>query len=205
MITLDERNPDADERQRLAEHRQSIKTRVAMPGIIESFDADAQTVTVRCATRELLNLDGDQSWVDIPPLVDVPIVFPRAGGYVLTMPIKPGDECLVVFADNCIDGWWQSGGVQNQIDFRRHDLSDAIAIPGMWSQPRVLPNYSTDSAQLRTEDGSAYIELKGGTINIVGSAVNIRAGGATVIEGKNFLAHTHGGVDSGPSNTGGVS
>ena len=63
-----------------------------------------------------------------------------------------------------MDAWWQSGGVQNQIDCRRHDLSDGYCIPGPWSQPRTIPNYSTSSAQLRTESGSSYIELEANDI-----------------------------------------
>lgn len=115
-------------------------------------------------------------------LVDVPIVIPRAGGYALTLPIQAGDECLVVFGDMCMDGWWQSGGVQNQVECRRHDLSDGFAIIGVWSQPRVIPGYSTGSAQLRNDAGSAYVELAGDTINIVGGTVNIKAGRVNINE-----------------------
>lgn len=182
MINLNERAPSEERQNRLDERAASIKTRVAIPGIIQSFDAAAQTVTVRPALREKLNLDGTEQWVDIPLLVDVPVALPRAGGYALTLPIQAGDECLVVFGDMCMDGWWQSGGVQNQVECRRHDLSDGFAIVGIWSQPRVLPNYSTSSAQLRNEEGSAYVEIAGSTINIVGGVVNIKAGTVNINE-----------------------
>jgi hypothetical protein len=199
-----------------------------MPGIIQSFDATEQTVTVQCAIREKINMDCNLSWQDIPLLLDVPIIFPRAGNYILTMPIQAGDECLVVFGDSCMDAWWQSGGVQNQIDCRRHDLSDGYAIVGLYSQPRRIANYSTNTAQLRNLSGSAYVELNGNTINIVGSEVNISAStvnvngpnttitGRTVIDGKtsitsetdiqgrDFISHTHSGVMTGGGSTGGV-
>ncbi|MGI8770932.1 MAG: Gp138 family membrane-puncturing spike protein [Acidobacteriaceae bacterium] len=35
----------------------------------------------------------------MPILADVPIFLPSAGGFTLTMPIMPGDECEVVFSD----------------------------------------------------------------------------------------------------------
>ena len=118
MIDLNVRAP-YDERQKRIDSRASAnKLRVAVPGIIESFDPGEQTVTVRVAIREKVLLDGDEKWVDIPLLLDVPIVIPRAGGYCLTLPVQKGDECLVVFGDMCIDAWWQSGGIQNQIDCR---------------------------------------------------------------------------------------
>lgn len=142
--------------------------RVACPGIIESFDLETQTATVRLAINErLVASDNERSHAEIPPLLDVPIALPRAGGYALTMPIKIGDECLVIFADMCIDAWFANGGVQNQTERRRHDLSDGICIPGIWSQPSKIANYSGDSCQLRTDSGDSYIELKGGTVNIV--------------------------------------
>ena len=203
MINLDEVNPIPRRQDALRERQASIKIRCHVPGIVQSYDAAQQTVTVQVAIRECLILeDGTEKWTDIPLLLDVPIVFPRAGGYVLTLPITQGDEVLVCFGDACIDAWWQNGGVQNQIDIRRHDLSDAFAIPGPWSQPRRVSNYSTNSCQLRNEAGTAYIELAGSTINIVGSAVNIS--GTTTIEGRSWMGHKHSGGRTGGGNTGGV-
>lgn len=138
-----------------------------VPGIIQSFDSKEQTVVVQPALREEISIeDGTKEWVQLPLLLDVPICFPRAGGYSMTMPIKQGDECLVIFLDSCIDAWWSHGGIQNQIEKRRHDLSDAVAILGIWSQPKVLPNYSTNSCQLRNDKGTSYIDLKDDEINL---------------------------------------
>lgn len=174
MIPLTELAPDRRKNSENFARERENNLRVSCPGIIQSFDPKEQTVTVQPAIREKrLTPEGEEQWVDLPPLVDVPVVFPRAGGYVLTFPVKPGDECLVIFGDACMDAWWQSGGVQNQIDCRRHDLSDGYAIPGPWSQPRTIPGYSTDSVQLRNESGSAYVEIAGDTINIVGGTINI--------------------------------
>ena len=226
MINLDEMNP-LPERMDLMRQRQTMnKIRCHVPGIVQSYDAAQQTVTVQVAVRELFNKDGEETWTEIPLLLDVPIVFPRAGGYVLTLPINQGDEVLVCFGDACIDAWWQNGGVQNQIDIRRHDLSDAFAIPGPWSQPRRVSNYSTNSCQLRNEAGTAYVEIDGSVVNIKASVVNIDAGaintrgtgggnvnisgtvnisgGHTTIDGRSFLGHTHTGVETGGGSTGGV-
>ena len=147
----------------------SSRIRVAMPGIIKSFDVKTQTASVQPALRERINLKGVLSWVDLPLLPDVPVILFRAKDYVLTFPISEGDECLLVFGDMCIDAWWQSGDVQNQVEKRRHDLSDAFAIVGLWSQPRVIEDYSEDTVQLRNEDGTTYVELDsdGETINVV--------------------------------------
>jgi hypothetical protein len=152
----------------------SNNLRVALPGIIEEFDPKTQTATIQLALREkIINQDLSQEWVNIPLLLDVPIVLPRAGGFVLTMPIQKGDECLVIFADMCIDAWFSNGGIQNQLEKRRHDLSDGFCVLGTWSQPHIIPNYSTTSAQLRTVDGSAAITLSKGEIDINAAVVKI--------------------------------
>lgn len=153
--------------------------RVACPGIIQSFNEEEQTVVVQLALRELISRENlSQEWIDIPLLLDVPIVVPRAGNYCMTFPIKQGDECLVIFADMCIDAWFSYGGIQNQLERRRHDLSDGFAILGVWSQPNRIKNYSTNSTQLRNLDGTSYIEIKGNDINLIG---NVKVNGRSVV------------------------
>lgn len=179
MNKLQESFPDPLQKDELLQKQMGTRMRVAVPGIVQSFDPSSQTCTVRCAVREQVDINGELTWVEIPLLLDVPVVFPRAGGYVLTMPVAEGDECLVVFGDVCIDAWWQSGGVQNQVEIRRHDLSDGIAIMGLWSQPRVVPGYSMAGAQLRNVSGSASITISGDNITI-SAAGNVTIQGATV-------------------------
>jgi len=160
--------------------------RVSAPGIIQSFDANTQTCTVQLALREeVTKEDYTKEWMNLPLLLDVPIVIPSAGGYSLTLPIKKGDECLVIFSDCCIDAWFSNGGIQNQIEKRRHDLSDAICIPGLYSQPNVIPNYSTTSTELRNISGTSKISLSENQINI--TSPNI------ILNGVNWN-HTHTGV-----------
>ncbi|MDE1483456.1 Gp138 family membrane-puncturing spike protein [Xenorhabdus bovienii] len=140
---------------------------VALPCIIQSFNADAVTVTAQPAIRwKVTNSEGKTESVALPLLVDVPVIFPRGGGVTLTFPVKAGDECLVIFADRCIDYWWQNGGVQEPVDPRQHNLSDGFAIVGPQSQAKKISGISTSAAQLRTDDGAAYIELSPGSHNI---------------------------------------
>lgn len=134
--------------------------RVSLPGIIQSFDPIACTCTVQPAiSGQVANEAGEFKSAPLPLLVDVPVVFPRGGGCTITFPVKAGDECLVVFSDRCIDFWWQNGGVQEPVDPRQHDLSDAFAFIGPQSQAEVIGNISTSTLQMRTDDGAAYIEL----------------------------------------------
>lgn len=169
----------------LASERAQIKDqiRVALPGIIQSFDPETVTADVQPAIKSVQwNNDETTSTREYPLLVDVPVVFPRGGGVTLTFPVKAGDECLVVFSDRCIDFWWQNGGVQEPADHRMHGLSDAIAIIGPQSQAKKISHISSRTAQLRTDDGQAWIELDPGNHGITAvtpGTLTAQAGGDT--------------------------
>ncbi|SAT62218.1 putative bacteriophage protein [Klebsiella pneumoniae] len=200
----------------LASERKTLneQLRVALPGIIQSFDPDAVTAVVQPAIRYIeRDNDGNKTTKDYPLLVDVPVVFPRGGGCTLTFPVEEGDECLVIFADRCIDFWWQSGGIQEPVDGRMHDLSDAFCIVGPQSQAKKISGISTTAAQLRTDDGSAFIEVApGGAVTIDSPQITINgplqvngeitSTGDQVAGGISQISHTHGGVEPGGGSTG---
>lgn len=132
----------------------------AIPGIVQSFNAEALTCEVQPAIQgKVRQEDGSIQLVNLPLLLDCPVVFPHAGGVSLTFPIKPGDECLVVFSCRAIDLWWQSGGVQPPAETRMHDLSDGFVIPGPYSQVKKISGVSTEVAELRSDDGAARLSL----------------------------------------------
>lgn len=148
----------------------------AMPAIINTFDAVAMTCTARVAIKgQLQQQDGTWQDVEIKPLLDVPVVFPSGGGFILTFPVAPGDECLIILASRCIDAWWQLGGVQPQMEFRMHDLSDGFAIVGPRSQPRVVSGLSTTATQLRSADGATCVEVAPGKITLTAADVVVHA------------------------------
>lgn len=200
--------------------------RVALPGVVQSFDpGPPATVSVLIATKELVMQNVSSTGITlqtqaiaIPLLTDVPILIPNAGGFSLTFPIQQGDECLVAFTDTPLDAWFQSGGTDNNpMSQRRHSLSDGVAIFGVRSTPRGIQDYSTDSVQLRTDDGTVVVELTSNTINVNAPTVNVNAenvtvtgsssvtlGESTTIDGRLFLNHLHRGVTSGPSDSGPV-
>jgi hypothetical protein len=181
-LGITERISTQEETQRAALDNVFARLRVALPGIIHSFDPQAQTAVIQPAIRERIKLNAVEQDLDLPLLPDVPVVFPRAGGFCLTMPVKPGDECLVIFADLCIDGWWTAGGVQSMAEKRRHDLSDAFALLGPWSQPRRVAGFNMNAAQLRNDTGTAVLEV---------SATGVSITGPLTINGQSYLAHTH--------------
>lgn len=170
----------------------------ALPGYVVSVDLAAQTVTVQPTVKGVTTDRGNaEALVNLPVLPDVPICWPRGGGFALTFPVAAGDEVLVVFASRAIDSWWQSGGIGAPVEARMHDLSDGFAILAPTSQPKRLAGVSASAAQLRNTAGTARISLNSdGSVDIVSSA--LRHNGVNV-----GSTHVHGGVQTGGGTTGG--
>lgn len=102
----------------------------ALPGIVESFDAETQTAVVRPAVKRAVchpeRNEGSprRSDVSLPLLRDVPVFMP------VPFDVRPGDLCLLIFADCDIDAWLETGGIEKTASGRMHSLSDAVAFVG---------------------------------------------------------------------------
>jgi hypothetical protein len=112
---------------------------------------------------------GETTDVQLPTLGMAPVQFASGGGFTITHPVKANDEGIAVFAARCIDAWWQNGGIQPQLEQRRHHLADSMYVPGIRSTPRKLnPPASTTSVQIRSDDGQGYVELASNhVVNVV--------------------------------------
>lgn len=188
----------------------------AMPGIVEAVDFSTMTCTVQPAIQGIItDQNGKDTFVNLPLLVMVPIVFPSAGGFTITMPLKINDEVLVVFSSRCIDSWWQSGGIQVPAEQRMHDLSDGFCIPGPKSVPHKISNISSTALQIRNNAGTSYVEISAtGQINLVSTTKvtmtapevdltgNLIVTGDVVALGVSLTTHIHSGVTTGPGDSG---
>jgi Phage protein Gp138 N-terminal domain len=173
-----------DQRERTEDRLESLK--VALDGRqaqmwtslpAKVLEYNSTDMTVRCKATipvRIQNQDGSYTWKDIPDLPDVPVCFPRAGGFVITFPILPGDPVLVVFSSRCIDGWWASnpdvsGPQSKPYEMRMHDLSDGFAIPGPFSRPEAQGiNPSTTNLEIRDEGGTTFLQITpDGHINLI--------------------------------------
>ena len=216
-----ERYTDPEETLRLAFDGAQARLWTALPGIIQEFDPVRMVCTVQPAINGIIRTpEGNYEPIQMPLLLDCPVVFQGGGGVTMTFPITEGDECLVVFGSRCIDSWWQQGGVQGQAELRMHDLSDGFVLAGVRSQPRAF-DVDTSSAQLRSDDGSTLIKLDPTAQTIVltapsGATINANTtingnlhvtgtitGDTDVVTGSISLkSHHHGGVQPGGGNTG---
>ena len=195
--------------------------RVATPAFTTTaIDPVTQTVTVQIALQEQVRTDIGPQWYDVPPIIMVPVVMPRGGGYSITLPVKAGDEGMLVFCDTCFDFWWVNGqnnapvaanvlaeaqsveippipsGSQVQNEIRRHHIHDCGFIPGMWSKPdaAAFSNYSLSSLQIRSNDGNTIVDVAESGVTVTGGNVTVNASGTAQITAPHVLANATSGT-----------
>ena len=140
-----------------------------LPGIIQAvtWNNGAPYAKVKLAVMGRTIDSGQKiTFCNLPELPECPLWFPRGGGYSLTFPVSKGDECMVIFSARSIDEWFTQGKAAPAYDLRMTDLSDGIAVVGLMSQKRPLKNISTNSCQLRSDDGKNFVNLSDGNITI---------------------------------------
>jgi len=162
VFDLSERFVDYEEtvRQEQAAHQACIWT--ALPCIINKHIPEKNTVESQPAIQ--LNVvdvnTGQSKWQSIPAGDDQPLLLLGGGGTAITIPVQQGDEGLAIYSSRCTENWFCDGGVKPQASARMHNLSDAFVIPGFRSQPNKIPKVSTTSWQLRTYDGTSFMDFK---------------------------------------------
>ena len=145
-----------------------------LPGRFESYEGH---VTRKSKVKPLAKYrTPDNQNIDMPIIDNVPVIFPSAGAFNLLYPIKRGDGCLILFAESGIGNYLAGTGQPvNSDDQSRFSLTDAIAIPGMWTFRNSPKNADrielTDSGDLEIEVGGNLIKVgKLGTLDILGAS-----------------------------------
>lgn len=129
----------------------------AMPAIVDSYDATTQTVSAKPALNRKTE-DSHLPWVSIS---DIPVVFPSAGGGLLSFPVNVGDTVLLLFSKDSIDQWKAGdGSAVNLNSERTHSASDAIALVGLYTtQTHLNPN--PEDVELKFNDNSITLKADG--------------------------------------------
>ncbi len=137
-----------------------------VPGKFLSYDYKTQKCSVQPLLRKVYI---EKTAVNLPVIENVPVVFPRSSSAGITFPIHKGDKCLIIFCERSIDEWKSQGEISTPQDPRRYDLSDAIAIPGLFSfSDKSLSSNNTD---VEIHNKSFVISLTGsGKVKIIGKS-----------------------------------
>jgi hypothetical protein len=155
-----------------------------------------------------ITIGQEVKYLPMPEINDVPVILPCAqnAGFLLTLPLKPGDTGLLIVADKDITNFMSSGEVNDPplgsypeiSNVRKRSITDVIFIPGLSSDQIAIESYNTECIELRDlqrksyislgpdgivmTDGSAVYEMKGGSVKTTApGTINTEAQGAVSI------------------------
>src|SRR5688572_27914355 len=133
--------PELAELIRRALESRLAQVRVSMPGVIVSYDAATKTATVQPALSDVVFDDDDERVVnEIPPIQNVPVVWPSCSALSIHGNLEEGDTGDLVFATNSISDWQRSGQVAAPGNLRLHPLGSAKFYPGLRHEKNTLPD-----------------------------------------------------------------
>lgn len=126
-----------------------------IPGEVVSFDDKAQTITVQPLYKPQFGGEA----VDMPQLFEVPMRFQRAGGFVITTPIKPGDKVTLRPQMRSSENY-HGGEDYEASDARTFSLADYEAfLDGGEALTDPIPNFNSENMEIRSADGKFAIEM----------------------------------------------
>lgn len=174
------------------------------------------TVTVQPLVSQL---SGNNVAVQHGKLFRLPYLRLQGGTNAVIIDPAPGDIGLAVFCARDISSLKDQGNVDKvkagsilgvpPASGRQYSMADGIYLGGMLNaQPVQYVRFSATGMELVSPTKitlqAPEINLAASTKVVIDSPANDIKGGATKIDNKVFLLHTHVGVQTGGSNSGGV-
>lgn len=128
----------------------------ALIGMVQTYNSATMRAEIQPVQMKMVN--GIPT--ALPVLVDVPVLFPSNGSFHVVFNLLPGSFVLCVIAEHAIDQWLTMGSIAPPGNSRRCDLSDAVAIPGLFPTPGVLvPPCATGALEIRNSVGTTMMSL----------------------------------------------
>jgi hypothetical protein len=134
----------------------------AFPAVVKSYDAETRRAEVQPSLKRKMS-NGE--FMDLPIIVDVPVLYFGTAKAGIHIPLEEGDEVLIVCSERCLDSWKDAGGDSiEDADTRRFSFPDAICIPGL--QAQTFPNIKDKKGFSLHHDSKIVITTEKTTITV---------------------------------------
>ncbi len=120
--------------------------------------------------------DGEAvAFETLPVIPNVPVVWPRGGGFFVTFPIAAGDHVLLIFSERSFAEWRATGAIGDAADTRAHSLSYPFAIPGVAPDASPIADKVAGRMVLGKDGNEAQISIAAGEVKIGKTATDFVA------------------------------
>jgi hypothetical protein len=170
----------------------------ALPAKINKYDAQKMRAEITLLNKK--DLEGEL--VKIPPILEVPVGFIKAGNFIIRPPFQKGDAVVVAFSERAIDKLLISGDPENPKYKRKHSIDDAIIVNSLqlesesdlnssYTNDLLIENREADSRIVMKANGELLIETTG-KVNAISTDTTTITAPKVIVD-----AETHLGGDGG--------
>lgn len=140
-----------------------------LPAKVTLFNEAKGTVDVEVMIMKVyLDENDNPHEMRLPPIHDVPVLFPGGGGMTVRWTLVPDDTVYLAFAERSMDAFMDSGGTAFHVPSsnRRHDLADAVAIAALRPTQKAKPNPTPGALWLGKDDGVMGVCVREGFVEL---------------------------------------
>ena len=182
---------------------------VAATAKVTAFDKVKMTVNVQPLSKHLEHGKYESQ----PPILQVPVVCLRSGGFIFRPWIKVGDVGVILYLDHDIDSTVTGGKEAEPLTERNHSATDSVFLGAIVSGSYEVPDELSETCHvIAKEDGSIYVavtdekvavkngdttfDLNDDSIDLKTQTINFEASGDMNIKvGGDFTVNTGGNVN----------
>ena len=148
--------------------QEAKRLHTAVPGVVERYDSETKRADIQVALNLLVGTVGsDERPVSMPRQVvlDVPVVHPSGGGYVVHVPLVKGDAVMLLFSERGLDAFKETFEVADPTRGSFFMERDAVALPGFGAleitpvEPGITVQ-SEDGRQFMRVDKEGHIQVR---------------------------------------------
>ena len=138
-------------------HDRRLASSICVAAIAQviAFDSEKMTVNVQPMSKCLQNGKYESQ----PPILRVPVVCMRSGGFIIRPWIKVGDTGLVVYLDHDMDSTVSGGKEATPLTERNHATSDAVFVGAIVSGRYKVQGLPDESHAIAKDDGSIFVTV----------------------------------------------
>ena len=142
-----------------------------LPAVVTAVDRTAGRVSVKPL---IMAGTAEGGKVARPVVANIPIMTMGAGGIYASFPVKVGDLGFVFSASRDTSLFYQSNGGEDWPNTERlHSFSDGGFLPLKLFNFSIAGGVLADGFSLQTDDGSTFVTLKEGEVQITATKVKI--------------------------------
>ena len=126
-------------------------------GKIYRFYPETQTADIQLVDKA----QTSTKLLDFPLLLNVPCFVIGNSNIYISCPIQEGDFCVLLFNDRDITNWYIQEDISAPATFRKHNISDGLAIVGIRNSLTAIKDFNNENIVLKNKDGSVSLSTSG--------------------------------------------